>query len=62
MSRLTDLKESHDAMARYLIHLCRIGDEQWNGQRTDSAEKNYQRARQLIEQAGFKYEPKKKQS
>jgi hypothetical protein len=55
---LTKLK-THDAMAKFLIGLCRLSDVQWKGQRTADTNERYKRARQLIEQAGFKYKPKK---
>ena len=53
------LQKSHDAMVRFLIHLCRVSDEQWGGYRDEPTDKRYKRARRLIKQAGFKYEPKK---
>lgn len=54
-----DLKKSHDAMARFLIGLCRLSDVQWKGQRTAATNIRYRQARRLIKQAGFKYEPRK---
>ena len=54
---MTSLKKSHDAMAHYLIYLCRFSDEEWHGKRTEKVEEHYRQARELITQAGFKYDP-----
>lgn len=51
-----ELQKSHDAMAKYLIYLCRFSDVHWGGRREGDTEKHYQRALRLIKQAGFKYE------
>jgi len=53
-----ELQKSHDAMAKYLVYLCRFSDVKWNGYRDDDCEKHYLRARGLIKRAGFKYDPK----
>ena len=59
IGRVPNLKKTHDAMAHFLIELCRLSDEEWKGLRTKRTEQHYKRARQFIKQAGFKYEPKK---
>jgi hypothetical protein len=48
-----ELKKSHDAMARFLIKLCRHNDASWYG-----ASDEYRQARKLIEKAGMKYKPR----
>ena len=53
-----ELKRSHDAMARFLIRVCRDSDERFSGNRSDIAQRHYNVARRLIKQAGMKYEPR----
>ena len=50
------LRKSHDEMAAFLMELCHISDH-WFITRTSSAEEQYQKARALLVQAGFDYEP-----
>lgn len=50
-----ELQKSHDAMARFLVSLCRFSDIHWGGRRTGDTERRYQRALKLIKRAGFKY-------
>ena len=38
------MKRTHDAMAKYLIYLCRISDEKWKAYRTKDVEKHYMKA------------------
>lgn len=52
------LKKSHDAMARFILSLCRFSDTAWHGQRDTHVEKQHLRARRLLKNAGVKYEPK----
>lgn len=49
------LKKSHDAMARFLVSLCRDSDERLI-HRTDEAQRQYDRAQRLIRAAGLKYD------
>ena len=57
--KLADIVKCHDEMAHFLIGLCRLSDVQWKGKRTKDTNERYKQARQLIKQAGFKYEPRK---
>lgn len=52
------LQKSHDAMAKFLVALCKHSDTKYRGYREPKVEDNYQTARKLIKRAGFKYEPK----
>jgi hypothetical protein len=60
----TELQKSHDAMARFLLYLCRYSDayigecNRYSG-RTVEVEEHYQKARRLIKRAGFSYNPSK---
>lgn len=53
-----ELQKSHDAMVKFLTHLCKFSDEHWLGYREPICEEHYQKARRLIKQAGVKYAPK----
>ena len=50
-----ELQKSHDAMAKFLVHLCRFSDVRLGGCRTVTVEGHYQKALRLIKRAGFKY-------
>jgi hypothetical protein len=54
-----ELQKSHDALARFLVHLCRFSDNRipTHGVRMPEVEEHYQGARKLIKRAGFKYAP-----
>lgn len=54
-----DLRSSHDAMARFIKHLCRFSDTYYNGHRSSTVDKHYRRARRLLKKAGIKYQPPK---
>jgi hypothetical protein len=54
----SDIKKTSDEMAKLLIKLCRYSDGAWLGNRSKRAETDYKKARRLIRQAGFEYEPK----
>lgn len=49
------VQKSHDAMAKFLIKLCRHSDDKWNGRRKADCNKDYNLARKLIKAAGFPY-------
>jgi hypothetical protein len=54
-----ELQKSHDAMARFLVALCRFSDVVHNGYRSAKTEEHYLKARRLLKRAGAKYQPPK---
>lgn len=55
----TELKKSHDAMARFLLSLCHSSDMAY-GSRTEECEENYAKAVHLLKKAGFEYKAGRK--
>ena len=51
----TELKKSHDSLAKFVLHLVRTSDR-INVPRSLRAQKNYERALRVLKQAGIKYD------
>lgn len=52
-----ELKKSHDAMARFIVELCRYSDRMYgDSHRGTKTKQHYARAMRLLNCAGIKYE------